>query len=310
MRRRTALLVAGATAIALALGGAPGGRARRGAVGRKRPAGRVEGARAAGALAGRPQPLRLGGEPSRGCGSGSAARRRRARAARLRVPAPLARDGRRVLPAPGGRGARGCASGWPDDADAVLGLGSLALIRHEFRSALAYGRRARRLLVGSARPYGVIGDAEIELGRYPQAFAAFERMVSLRPSLGSYARIAYARELTGDRQERRRPCGSRSRRPAVSPSRRRGCSSRSRSSISRSGAPARRSARREADEALPGYPSARVQLARVEAARGHAARAIADAHRGRERAADATGRLAARRPSRGGRATGGCAQAA
>ena len=40
----------------------------------------------------------------------------------------------------------------PDDADAVLGLGSLALIRHEFRSALAYGRRARRLLVGSARP--------------------------------------------------------------------------------------------------------------------------------------------------------------
>ena len=80
----------------------------------------------------------------------------------------------------------------------MLGLGSLALIRHEFRKALAYGRRARRLLPGSARPYGVIGDALVELGRYDEAFAAFDRMVSLRPSLASYARVAYARELTGD----------------------------------------------------------------------------------------------------------------
>jgi cytochrome c-type biogenesis protein CcmH/NrfG len=38
----------------------------------------------------------------------------------------------------------------PGDANAVLGLGSLALIRHEFRSALAYGQRAKRLLPGSA----------------------------------------------------------------------------------------------------------------------------------------------------------------
>ncbi len=86
----------------------------------------------------------------------------------------------------------------PGDATAVLGLGSLALIRHEFRDALRYGRRASRLLPGSARPYGVIGDALVELGRYREAFAAFERMVSLRPSLASYARVAYARELTGD----------------------------------------------------------------------------------------------------------------
>jgi tetratricopeptide (TPR) repeat protein len=86
----------------------------------------------------------------------------------------------------------------PDDATVALGLGSLALIRHEFAEALAYGRRARQMLPGSARPYGVIGDALVELGRYDDAFAAFERMVSLRPSLASYARVAYARELTGD----------------------------------------------------------------------------------------------------------------
>jgi tetratricopeptide (TPR) repeat protein len=85
------------------------------------------------------------------------------------------------------------------EPNAVLGLGSLALIRHEFREALVYGRRAQRLLAGSGRPYGVIGDALIELGRYDEAFGAFERMVSLRPGLASYARVAYARELTGDR---------------------------------------------------------------------------------------------------------------
>jgi tetratricopeptide (TPR) repeat protein len=86
----------------------------------------------------------------------------------------------------------------PRDALAVTGLGSLALIRHDFRSALTLGRSAQRLAPASARGYGVVGDALIELGRYEEAFRAFERMVALRPSVASYARIAYARELLGD----------------------------------------------------------------------------------------------------------------
>ena len=86
----------------------------------------------------------------------------------------------------------------PGEPNAILGLGSLALIRHEFRAALAYGRDAKRLLPGSARPFGVIGDALVELGRYEDAFRAFDRMVSLKPNLAAYARVAYARELTGD----------------------------------------------------------------------------------------------------------------
>ena len=87
----------------------------------------------------------------------------------------------------------------PQDAIATLGLGHLALIRHDFRGALALGRAAHRLAPDSSRPYGVIGDALVELGRYREAFAAFDRMVALKPSLAAYARIAYARELTGDR---------------------------------------------------------------------------------------------------------------
>ena len=91
----------------------------------------------------------------------------------------------------------------PKDPLAVTGLGSLALIRHEFRSALALGRRAQRLAPSSARTYGVVGDALLELGRYEEAFRAFERMVALKPSVASYARIAYARELLGDLAARR-----------------------------------------------------------------------------------------------------------
>ena len=41
--------------------------------------------------------------------------------------------------------------------------------------------------------YGVIGDAAIELGCYDEAFAAFDRMASLKPTAAAYARIAYAR---------------------------------------------------------------------------------------------------------------------
>jgi len=80
---------------------------------------------------------------------------------------------------------------------ALGGLGSLALARHRFGEALVLGRRAQRLSPSTARTYGVIGDALIELGRYREAFAAFDRLARLRPGLAAYARVAYARELLG-----------------------------------------------------------------------------------------------------------------
>jgi tetratricopeptide (TPR) repeat protein len=44
----------------------------------------------------------------------------------------------------------------------------------------------------------VIGDAQLELGRYDEAFATFQTMVDTRPDVASYARVSYARELLGD----------------------------------------------------------------------------------------------------------------
>jgi tetratricopeptide (TPR) repeat protein len=85
----------------------------------------------------------------------------------------------------------------PGDLIATAGLGSLALSRHRFRTALELGLRARRLSPTTAGVYGVIGDAELELGRYPSAFRAFDRMAALKPSVASYSRVSYARELIG-----------------------------------------------------------------------------------------------------------------
>jgi tetratricopeptide (TPR) repeat protein len=44
----------------------------------------------------------------------------------------------------------------------------------------------------------VVGDALVELGRYEAATTAYQEMVELRPSLSSYARVSYTRELHGD----------------------------------------------------------------------------------------------------------------
>jgi tetratricopeptide (TPR) repeat protein len=86
----------------------------------------------------------------------------------------------------------------PDDLLATSGLGSLALSRHRFREALALGERAQRLSPTTSRTYGVIGDALVELGRYGDAFHAFDTMARLKPGLAAYARVSYARELRGD----------------------------------------------------------------------------------------------------------------
>jgi tetratricopeptide (TPR) repeat protein len=84
------------------------------------------------------------------------------------------------------------------DFTATSGLGSLALSRHDFAAGLALGERARRINPSIARNYGVIADAEIELGRYGAAERTLQRWVNLDPGLSSYARVSYFRELHGD----------------------------------------------------------------------------------------------------------------
>jgi tetratricopeptide (TPR) repeat protein len=99
---------------------------------------------------------------------------------------------------PAGRALREALEIEPRNLLATIGLGTLELSRHRFSEALVLGRRAVELSPSTARGYGIVGDALLELGRYDEAFTAFDRMTSLKPSLSSYARISYARELVGD----------------------------------------------------------------------------------------------------------------
>jgi tetratricopeptide (TPR) repeat protein len=86
----------------------------------------------------------------------------------------------------------------PGDPAALTVAGTLALARHDFHEGLRLGQAALRGSPGSVRPLAVVVDAEVELGRYADAGRTLQRMVDLKPSLSSYARASYYRELHGD----------------------------------------------------------------------------------------------------------------
>lgn len=86
----------------------------------------------------------------------------------------------------------------PDDYASISAKGTLALARHDFSSALEWGDQAKQINPNRIYAYGVIADAQIELGRYDEAIDTLQTMVDLRPDISSYSRISYLRELHSD----------------------------------------------------------------------------------------------------------------
>src|SRR5215217_4900444 len=85
-----------------------------------------------------------------------------------------------------------------DDKSAELSATQGALARHDFAAALGHGTQALALDPGNARYHGIVGDAQIELGRYEEAIHSYQQMINSRPDFASFSRVAYARELYGD----------------------------------------------------------------------------------------------------------------
>jgi tetratricopeptide (TPR) repeat protein len=163
----------------------------------------------------------------------------------------------------------------PSDPLATVGAGTLALARHDFEAGLQLGRRAHQLAPELVRPYAVIADAQIELGRYAAAGRSLQRFVTLKPTLAAYARVSYFRELHGDLDG-----AVQAMRLAVSAG---GGSPENlayvdsllgKLEIDRGDYAAARQAYREALAADPAYPPASAGLARVAAAQGHLNQAI------------------------------------
>lgn len=81
---------------------------------------------------------------------------------------------------------------------ALVMKGMVKLSLHQFKDALQTGQQAVQLNSQNSGVYGVLVDANVELGNYDEAVKMSDKMVSIRPDLRSYSRISYLREIHGE----------------------------------------------------------------------------------------------------------------
>lgn len=86
----------------------------------------------------------------------------------------------------------------PQSYDAQKLNASLLLTNHRFAEGLEAGKKLQERNPQDAFVYGVLTDANVELGNYQEAVAAVQKMVDTRPNMESYARVAHVRSLHGD----------------------------------------------------------------------------------------------------------------
>jgi len=90
-----------------------------------------------------------------------------------------------------------------DNFAAAAGMAALANARHDFAGGRDWSRRGLRINPSNATLYGTLTDAETQLGNYPEAWSATQRMVDLSPDTASLARVSYSWELRGDLDQAR-----------------------------------------------------------------------------------------------------------
>ncbi len=82
--------------------------------------------------------------------------------------------------------------------EALVFKGTLYLSQHHFADGLAIAQHVQRVNPYNAFVYGMLVDANVELGNYDEAVKNSDKMVSVRPDIRSYSRISYLREIYGD----------------------------------------------------------------------------------------------------------------
>lgn len=86
----------------------------------------------------------------------------------------------------------------PQNFEATVLKASVCLSQHKFQEAKELGEKAKELNPNNAYVYGILVDANVELGHYREAIAASDKMQELKPSLEAYSRASYLREIFGD----------------------------------------------------------------------------------------------------------------
>jgi tetratricopeptide (TPR) repeat protein len=86
----------------------------------------------------------------------------------------------------------------PKNFDALCFRATVLLSQHHFAEGLEEAQKALPINPNSAFIYGILCDANLELGKYDEAVKMADKMVSVRPDIRSYARVSYLREIYGD----------------------------------------------------------------------------------------------------------------
>lgn len=86
----------------------------------------------------------------------------------------------------------------PESFEALCSKASLCLTQHHFAQGLAVAQEAVKINHYNAFVYGLLCDANVELGHYDEAVKMADKMNQVRPDLRSYARVSYLREIFGD----------------------------------------------------------------------------------------------------------------
>ncbi len=86
----------------------------------------------------------------------------------------------------------------PKNFEANVYKASLRMSQHQFADALKIAEEAKAINPNNAYVYGILVDANVELGNYEAAIAASDKMQALKPSLEAYSRASYLREIYGD----------------------------------------------------------------------------------------------------------------
>ncbi|MEQ9619886.1 MAG: tetratricopeptide repeat protein [Deltaproteobacteria bacterium] len=89
---------------------------------------------------------------------------------------------------------------YPEAYASYIYLGQISSYKHDFHRTIDHAKKAIELRPEKSTPYGVLGDAYLELGMYEGADRAYEIMSRLDPGFYSLSRIAQIKELNGDRE--------------------------------------------------------------------------------------------------------------
>lgn len=82
--------------------------------------------------------------------------------------------------------------------EALCCKATVLLSQHHFAEGLEIAKITQPINPDNAFIYGVMCDANVELGKYDEAVKMADKMISIRPDNRSYARVSYLREIYGD----------------------------------------------------------------------------------------------------------------